>query len=95
MAYLAPARSPGTRAFKSGVRRWGRQITHNVIARRLLQIRVWLHSLFLTVIAMAFKLVLAGLVVVLLLLELPLQSQGESTQRLQRQCRLVDLEYGA
>ena len=33
----------------------------------------------LTVITMAFKSVLAGLVVVLLLLELPLQSQGEST----------------
>lgn len=36
-----------------------------------------------TVITMVFKWVLAGLVVVLLLLELPIQSQGESTPRLQ------------
>ena len=48
-----------------------------------------------TIVTIAFKSVFAGLAVVLLLLELPTQSQGESTRRLRRRSRLVDLENTA
>lgn len=41
---------------------------------------------------MAFKSVLAGLVVVLLFLELPIQSVGECARRYEPGCRAVDLE---